>query len=229
MPSSLPSWVGRGRIPLWIKVIYSLFVCVLVPVYWQHHGPANFLWASDIALFLVGLALWSERPLLSSMMAIGVLPFEIVWSIDFLSGARLLGVASYMFDEERPVYLRGLSLFHLFLPLIIFFLLHRIGYDRRALAAQTLLTWIVLPVTYFVTDPEANINLVFGWGREPQTLMHPLLYLGLEMILLPVALCWPAHRVLGSRFGRPGTGGMPSTRDGPPTRRRRGSSHTPVP
>jgi hypothetical protein len=192
----LPSRIQHGRIPLWIKLLYSLFLCVLVPVYWRHHGPANFLWASDIALFFLFAALWSERSLPGSMMAIGVLPFEIVWTLDFLSGSRLIGMTGYMFEPERPLHLRGLSLFHIMLPLIVIFLLRRLGYDRRALAAQTLLVWIVLPLTYLVTDPAANINLAFGFGEEPQTAMHPLLHLALEMILVPVVVCWPTHLVL---------------------------------
>ncbi|MDJ0790215.1 MAG: membrane-associated protein [Myxococcota bacterium] len=184
-----------------MKILYGLFLCVLVPVYWHHYGPANFLWASDIALFLVFVALWSESRLLNSMMAIGVLPFEIAWTVDFLTGSQLLGMASYMFEPERPLYLRGLSLFHMLLPLVMIFLLRSLGYDRRALPAQVLLIWIVLPVTYLVTDPAANINLVFGPGLEPQTAIHPLLYLAIEMALLPVAVCWPTHMVLRRLFG----------------------------
>ncbi len=66
--------VGRGRVPLWMKVLYGLFLCVLAPIYWRHYGLVNFLWASDIALFLVFAAAWLEKPLLNSMMAIGVMP-----------------------------------------------------------------------------------------------------------------------------------------------------------
>ena len=95
------SWIGRGRVPLWIKILYSLFVCAFVPVYWSHYGPTNFLWASDIAVFFVLAALWLESPLLNSMMVIGVLPFEIAWTVDFLAGSRLIGMAAYMFD---PTY-----------------------------------------------------------------------------------------------------------------------------
>ena len=73
---------------------------------------------------------------------------------------------------------------------------------RRALLAQTLLVWIVLPVTFLVTDPADNINLVFGLGREPQTSLHPLLYLGLEMALLPIVVCLPAHLLLRRLIGR---------------------------
>jgi hypothetical protein len=188
--------VGRKRIPLWIKIFYSLFLCVLVPVYWRDLGLAHFLWASDIALFVIFAALWLESRLLNSMMAIGVLPFELAWNLDFLTGPQLIGMASYMFDAKLPLYLRGLSLFHMMLPPVMIFMLYRLGYDRRALLAQTVLVWVILPVTYLVTDPAANINLVFGLSKEPQTYMHPLLYLILEMILLPVVICLPAHLVL---------------------------------
>jgi hypothetical protein len=34
----------RMVIPLWLKIAYTLFVCVIVPVYWRHYGAANFLW-----------------------------------------------------------------------------------------------------------------------------------------------------------------------------------------
>ena len=193
---------GRGRIPIWIKIVYAAFVGVLVPVYWHHYGPTNFLWASDLALFLLLVAAWWERPLLPSMMAIGVMPFEIVWTVDLLTGGPI-GMASYMFEPERPPILKGLSLFHAMLPVIILFLLHRLGYDRRALVAQTLLIWVVLPLSYLVTDPADNINRVFGLGDEPQTLVHPLVYLAAQMIVVPLAICWPTHVVMKRCFGGP--------------------------
>jgi hypothetical protein len=192
----------RGKIPLWIKVLITLFLCVLVPVYWRHYGPTNFLWASDIALFFICITVWLEKPLLNSMMAIGVLPLELGWIADFFSGSHLLGVTSYMFDGSRALYLRSLSLYHLMLPPVIIFILFRLGYDRRALLAQTLFTWAILPLCYLVTDPADNINFAFGLGKNPQTFMPPLLYLALEMVLLPIVVCLPTHLLLRRLFRR---------------------------
>ena len=48
-------------IPLSLKLIYTLFVCALVPIYWRKYGPANFLWFSDIALLVLVPALWLEN------------------------------------------------------------------------------------------------------------------------------------------------------------------------
>ena len=46
-------WDAAGAIPLWIKIAYTLFVCVLVPFYLRFYGPMNFLWFSDVALLVM--------------------------------------------------------------------------------------------------------------------------------------------------------------------------------
>lgn len=193
-------------IPVWIKIATTLFVIVLVPVYWAHYGPANFLWFSDIALLTAVAALWLESRFLAGTMAVGVLLLELTWNIDFfvrlLTGAEPIGLAGYMFDSSKPRYLRGLSLFHLFLPILLVWMVARLGYDRRAFLAQTLLAWIVLPISYFFTDPSKNINWIFGPRSEPQTWMPPILYLALLMLFLPVLVYLPTHLVLEKRFGK---------------------------
>ena len=105
-----------------------------------------------------------------------------------------------MYDSKLPLYLRSLSLFHLALPPTLLFLLYRFGYDQRALIYQTLLTCVVLIVTYVATDPEKNINWVFGPGNKPQQLLPPLLYLGLEMVIVPVCVFLPTHLLLKRFF-----------------------------
>lgn len=185
-----------------VKLAYAAFVCLLVPVYWRAYGPGNFLWFSDIALFVTLVALWARSALLASMAAVGVLALELLWTIDFLTGGRLVGLAGYMFDPDKPLYLRGLSMFHLLLPPILLWLLYRLGYDRRALVAQTILAWIVLPLTYLTTDPEQNINWVFGPGVNPQDRISPSLYLGLQMIALPIFVYLPSHWALQRLFAR---------------------------
>jgi hypothetical protein len=74
----------EGMVPLWLKIAYGVFVPFLIVVYWPRYGPSNFLWLSDIALFMIAGAVIFEMPLLASMPAVGVLPLEIFWTIDFL-------------------------------------------------------------------------------------------------------------------------------------------------
>jgi len=190
------------RLPRQVKILYTLFVLILVPAYWNHYGPANFLWGSDIALFLLLVAILFETSLPASMMALAVLVPELIWTVDFF--ARLLfgfepalfrGTA-YMFDPEIPLLIRGLSLYHLALPLLLLWLLYRLGYDRRALVAQTLLCWIVFPLSYLVSSPQANINYVYGFGSEPQQWMPPELFVLCLMLAFPLLLYLPMHLLL---------------------------------
>ena len=162
-----------GRVPLWLKLAYTGFIALLAPVYWWKYGPANFLWFCDIALGLTLVSLWLEVSLPASMAALGLLP-EFYWNLDFFArlvlGVNVGGLSSYMFDGHWPLYLRGLSLFHIFLPVLLIWLIWRLGYDRRALAAQTAVAWVVLPCCYLFTRREANINWVFGASRQAREL-----------------------------------------------------------
>lgn len=199
---------AAGRVPVWLKIAYGTFVLALVPVYWWHYGPQNFLWLSDLALFATAAAVIAELAWLAGMAAVGALAFEIAWTVDFLSGGKLLDLASYMFDAGKPAYLRALSLFHLALPPTLLWLLHRLGYDRRSFIRQTLFTLALLPATWLLTRPDENINWVYGPGTEPQHRIPPLLYLAAEMAVMPVLVFLPTHMLLKRLFAPPRRGDL---------------------
>lgn len=190
-----------AAVPAWLKIGYGVATPGIAAIYWRAYGPANFLWLSDLALASTTLAVIREDRLLASMPAVGVLPLELVWSADFMAGGRLLGLAGYMFDRRLPRGLRALSLFHLALPPTLLWLLGRLGYDRRALPLQSLLTGSALLLSYAATPPEQNINWVFGPGSRPQRILPPRLYLGLLMLGLPLLVVLPTDRLLRRRFG----------------------------
>lgn len=193
-------------LPLWLKLIYTLFVVILVPIYWSELGVTNFLWGSDIALLVMVFGLWFESRFLVSMMAVGVLLPELAWNVDYFSrliaGHDVLGLnaTGYMFSDDTLLVVRYLSLFHFFLPLVILYALIQLGYDSRAFLAQVILCWLVLPVTYLVTDPANNINWVFGITEIPQTWMSEIVYLFLLMICFPLFVFWPTHLLLRRIF-----------------------------
>jgi hypothetical protein len=192
-------------IPLWLKITYTAFVGVLVPIYWRQYGPSNFLWFSDIALLALVLALWLESPLLVSMMALAVLVPELAWNIDYFArlatGVSLIGLANYMFDASIPRFTRGLSLFHVALPLLLVWMLHRLGYDRRALFWQTVVAAVVFPLSYLFSNPRDNVNWVYGFGERPQAIIPAPLFVLLLMLMFPLVLYVPMHLLLSRIFG----------------------------
>ena len=184
-------------IPFWIKLAYSLFVAILVPVYWKKWGPANFLWFSDVALFVMLIAVWLESNLLASMMAIGVLIPETAWNVGYFSrlvtGHNTFSLTDYMFDSSRSLFLRSLSLFHVFLLALIIWMVWKLGFREDAFFYQLALGWSVLLITYFFTDPLENINWVFGPGSKPQTKLKPGLYFLLVLIAFPLIIYIPTY------------------------------------
>lgn len=194
-------------IPLWLQVAYTILAIGILLIYWFKYGPENYLWFSDIALICTIPALWLESSMLASMMALSVLLPETFWNLNFfsrlLTGIRISGMTDYMFEPDRPLYLKLLSLFHIPLPIILFWMIMVLGYEPISLPATILLAWAVLPLTYVTTNPERNINWVQGLGGEGvyQTRFAPLHYLGLLMVGFPVLIYLPTHLLLLLLFG----------------------------
>ena len=193
-------------IPFSVNLLYTLFVCVLVPVYWRQYGPANFLWFSDLALFIGLAALWLESSLLASMQAVSVVLLELAWNIEFfvglIAGKQILGLAGYMFKSDKPLWLRGLSLFHVPMPVILLWQVCCFGYDTRAWIAQTTLFFLVMPLCFFFTRPGENINWVFGPGSQPQRKIPAGVYLILLLIGAPLFIYLPTHVLLRALTAR---------------------------
>ena len=191
-------------IPPGPKIIYTLFVCARVPIYWRQYGPTNFLWFSDIALLALVPALWLENALLVSIMAVSVVFFEALWNIDFFfrvsTGKSLIGLSAYMFDPKIPLFIRGLSCFHIVLPLLLLWTLHRLGYDQRAFVWQTVVALVVLPLSYLLGNPHENVNWVYGFGQNPQRILPAPLFVILLMVLFPLVVYLPTHLLFARIF-----------------------------
>jgi hypothetical protein len=193
----------ESLVPLWLKVAYGAFVPFVLVVYWRRYGPSNFLWLSDVALFLTAAAVIFESPFLASMPAVGVLVLELFWTLDFILRGRF-GLTSYMFDRRWPLWLRAISLFHLALPPTLIWMLWRFGYDPTAYPLQVALTVVVVGFCYLFTDPEKNINWAFGPGEKPQKRIAPRLYLAILLVFMLGAVATPTHFVLLWLFGPEG-------------------------
>ncbi len=178
---------------------------VVVAIYARTWGWANFLWFSDIALILSAPALWLESPLLASMMALAVLIPDGIWIVSWVgqlvTGRRVIGLADYMFDATKPRWLRAISLFHLWLPLLLAAMVLELGYDPRALVAMTVLCWIVCLVCFFFTRREDNINWVFGFAGRPQSRWPDGVQLLLTMAAFPIVVYVPTHFLLRAWAG----------------------------
>jgi len=112
-----------------------------------------------------------------------------------------------MFDAQRWLFLRGLSLFHGWLPLLLCYLVFRLGYDRRALKLWTGLACGLSLAGFFLLPPAGatlaelklprNVNYVFGLDdAHPQTWMPAGLYLIVWILALFALAYVPTHLAL---------------------------------
>jgi hypothetical protein len=208
--------LSSGRIPLWVKLLYTLFVLVLVPNYLIAYGPTNFLYFCDVALLLTVAAVWFESALLASAAAVGIVLPQCFWMVDFLGsavGLPVTGMTGYMFNGDLPLFARFLSFFHFWLPLFLLWLVSRLGYDRRAPGFWTPLALALMLISYFFLPPPpppadnpglpVNVNYVFGLSDEhAQQWMPPVVWLLGLMAVMPLAIFWPTH-LLFKRIFRP--------------------------
>lgn len=199
---------GR-KIPLFLKILFTAGVALWVPVYWEHYGPSQFLWFCDIANLVLLVGLWTESRLLFSWQAVSILLVQLAWTLDLagyaLFGQFPFGGAAYMVDPRIPPAVRLLSLFHAAVPVLLLWLLARVGYDRRALPVQVATAIVVLPLS-FLFGPERDINWSWGPFDRPQSVLPPELYLALCVAGYPLLLYLPAHLALCRLFSaRPRT------------------------
>jgi len=197
-----------SRLPLGLKLAYTAYMAVLVPVYWHYYGPTNFLYFCDIAMIFTLIAIWPENALLISMCSVGILVPQALSVVDFLvnaAGFSLTGITDYMFDANHSLFLRLLSLYHGWLPFLLAYLVWKTGYDRRAFWSWTALFWVLLPICFFLMPPPTpnpgltpvNINYVWGFrDTAAQTWLPPYVWLAGLLIGLPLLVFAPTHFVL---------------------------------
>ena len=183
------------KISCYIKWVFTVFMALFIPGYWIGYGPLNFLWFSDIILILAFFAMLFESRFLASMAAVGGFISLSLWNIDFfftlfayLFDIKLASLTAYMFNRELPIWLRTLSLFHVALPFFLLWLIYRLGYHKWAWVFQILFFWIVIPITWFVTDPSKNINGVFSYKIYKWLNIEATFFLIIEFVVVAIVI-----------------------------------------
>ncbi|MGD0759314.1 MAG: hypothetical protein ABR921_10440 [Candidatus Sulfotelmatobacter sp.] len=163
------------RVPLWLKIAWTVWLIAWAPIYWSHYGLQNFLFFCDIGNILIGIGLWLESPL--------------------IFGHHVIGGTEYMFNPDLPLFMRLLSLFHVVTPPLLVWAIWRLGYDPRGWKWQTVTCWIVVPINYF-WRPEYDVNWARGLFFRDQHVVPGVVYLLAYLVLVPLVIYFPTHRLL---------------------------------
>lgn len=198
--------MSERRVPRWLKIGWTVWVAVWIPLYWIQYGPSVFLWFCDIANLLILVGLWRESSLIFSWQAVSVLLVQIAYTIDVLGRAvfqrHFIGGTEWLFKDDLPVRVRLASLFmHLAAPPILIWGVRRLGYDRRAIYYQMATAAVVLPLCR-LWDAELNLNWVWRPFNRPQDVVPSGVYLLICILGYTVLLFLPTHLLLKRLFGR---------------------------
>ena len=129
---------------------------------------------------------------------------QVIWVLDFVGnffGVSVVGMTDYMF-KDTSLFLRGLSLFHGWIPFLLVYLVWRLGYDRRAFAAWTGLAWALILACFFLMPPPhpnpglTPVNINYVWGPSDyaaQTWVSPAVWVIGMLIGMPLLLFAPVH------------------------------------
>lgn len=185
-----------NKLPLWLKIGWTLWLVVWAPIYWGQYGAQNFLFFCDIGNVLIGIALWLESALIFSWAACGLLVFQSLYTMDLgealLAGRHIIGGTEYMFDPHLSLFIRLLSLFHVVTPPLLVWAIWRLGYDARGWKLQTLTAWLVVPINYF-WRPVQDVNWARGPFFEEQHAIPGWAYLLAYLVLVPLCIYLPTH------------------------------------
>src|SRR5437762_12225472 len=97
--------MSRMHLPLWLKILWTIWVIAWAPLYWRQYGAQNFLYFCDLGNFLIAVGLWLESPLIFSWQATGLLLFQTLFAADllgaFLTGKHWIGEIGRASCRER--------------------------------------------------------------------------------------------------------------------------------
>jgi hypothetical protein len=180
-----------------------LWLLVWLPVNLKTWGWQNMVHFCDVGAVIACLGIWMQIPLLFSSQAVGSLLVGLLWGLDvgwrLVTGHHLVGGTEYMWDERYALWIRLLSTFHLGLPLMLLWAMWKMGYDRRALALQSVIAAVLLIFSRFLS-PALNMNYAFrdplfhrAWGPAP-------VHLAVILVGTVALLYWPTHALLSRKF-----------------------------
>ena len=163
----------------------ALWLLVYLPTYQVAYGTLNFLFLCNIGVILTAIGLVLRNRLLLSSQAVAAPVIALVWAIDagwkLVTGEFLFGATAYMWDPSYPWFARLLSLYHLGWPLLLWWVLRRIGYDPRGWPLQTVVAAFAMLAGRLLVPAADNVN--FAW-TDP--------FFGRQLGPAPVHLltCW---------------------------------------
>jgi hypothetical protein len=197
MQRAFPEWARWGAVA---------WLAFWIPVYWHFWGPHNFVYLCDIAVILGCIGIWANNTLLISSQAVSSLIVDAMWAVDAAwraaLGRHIFGGTEYLFDPSHALWLRLLSLYHVAIPVVLLWAVHRAGYDRRGWALQSGIVAAAFAAARF-TPAAQNINFAFRLPVVDKPFGPAPLHVVVSILFMIFVVYWPTHWTLRKIFPAP--------------------------
>jgi len=178
---------NSAKFPI-LRWFAALWLLIYVPGYAWAYGWMNFIFLCNAGVIVTALALIAGNRLLLSSQAIAAPVIALSWALDagwkLFAGDYLFGGTAYMWDGQLPLYARLLSLYHLAWPVLLYYAMRRLGYDRRGWALQAGIAALLMLAARLFSPAAANINFAFVAPFVDRPLGPPALHLLLSWLIL---------------------------------------------
>lgn len=182
----------------------ALWLLIYLPTYHAAYGALNFLFLCNIGVILTAIGLIARNRLLLSSQAVAAPVIALVWAIDvawkLATGDFLYGGTSYMWAPAFPLSARLLSLYHLAWPLLLWWMLRRIGYDPRGWPLQVVVAALAMIAGRLLAPAADNVNFAWTDPFFDRQLGPAALHLLVCWGLLSVVAYGPTHAFLRRMF-----------------------------
>lgn len=183
---------------------FFFFLYILMSLAWiKRYNPGHLLWFCDIALLLTATGLFLRSGFLVATQLTAIIAFHLIWNLDFwlilLFSYAPVGSTGYMFYSDITLAEKSFSFFsHTFVIPAALYGISILGAPSRAWLAQWGQTCVVFVLTYLLTNPEENVNRMFGVEifNFSLTKLSILLYYTLMVTVPPLLIYWPTNKLL---------------------------------
>ena len=198
---------STGKLPIWLRVAAGFWFLIWFPAYWRGWGGQNFLHFCDIAVIVGCIGFWLDSPLIISSQAVACVLVDLMWALDagwtLAFHRHLVGGTEYLFNSQYAWWLRLLSCFHMVMPVLMVWAVHRVGYDRRGYWLQFVIALAAFVTSRLWTPPAQNFNYAFAdpffhrqCGSAPVHVLVAFLFMAIVVYL-------PTHIALSRIFSPP--------------------------
>jgi hypothetical protein len=148
-----------------LGVFLALIVsCNIALHLYSHQDWSEILWHCNFAAIVLSMAIFFKNVALVNAVLITAIIAQSIWIFDFileLFGLGLGRTAQLFTQSSALTFLISVSLHEILIP-IAFFVTYAWGFEKKSLVyAQLIFICLLLPITYVVTQPLANVNCMF--------------------------------------------------------------------